>query len=63
MVIVDIFRRKLKPHDKILMATDGLTGYVLDEKIKEILTSDDNLDVITNNLLQFANDVSGNDNQ
>ena len=62
MVIVDIFRKKLKPHDKILMATDGLTGYVLDEKIEEILTSDDNIDVITNNLIEFANDVSGKDN-
>ena len=62
MVIVDIFREKLKPQDKILMATDGLTGYVLDEKIEEILTSDDNLDVITNNLIEFANDVSGKDN-
>ena len=62
MVIVDIFRKKLKPHDKILMATDGLTGYVLDEKIEEILTSDDNINVITNNLIEFANDVSGKDN-
>ena len=62
MVIVDIFRKKLKPHDKILMATDGLTGYVLDEKIEEILASDDNIDVITNNLIEFANNVSGKDN-
>ena len=44
------------------MATDWLTGYVLDEKIEEILTSDDNINVITNNLIEFANDVSGKDN-
>ena len=62
MVIVDIFRKKLKPHDKILMATDGLTGYVLDDKIKELLKKDEDLDVVTKNLINFANEVSGKDN-
>ena len=62
MVIVDIFREKLKSKDKILMATDGLTGYVLDDKIKEILKSNEDLDVVTKNLIDFANKVSGKDN-
>lgn len=62
MVIVDIFREKLKPQDKILMATDGLTGYVLDDKIKELLKKDEDLDVVTKNLINFANEVSGKDN-
>ena len=62
MVIVDIFREKLQPKDKILMATDGLTGYVVDDKIKEILTSDEDLDVVTGNLIGFANEISGKDN-
>lgn len=62
MVIVDIFREKLKPQDKILMATDGLTGYVLDDKIKELLKKDEDLDVVTKNLIDFANEVSGKDN-
>lgn len=35
------------PQDKILMATDGLTGYVLDDKIKELLKKDEDLDVVT----------------
>ena len=62
MVIVDIFREKLKPQDKILMATDGLTGYVLDDKIKELLKKDEDLDIVTKNLINFANEVSGKDN-
>lgn len=62
MVVVDIFREKLKAEDKILMATDGLTGYVLDDKIKELLKYDENLDVVTKNLIDFANEVSGKDN-
>lgn len=62
MVVVDIFREKLKPKDKILMTTDGLTGYVLDDKIKELLKCDENLDIVTKNLIDFANEVSGKDN-
>ena len=44
------------------MATDGLTGYVLDDKIKELLKKDEDLDVVTKNLINFANEVSGKDN-
>lgn len=62
MVIVDIFREKLQPKDKILLATDGLTGYVVDDVIKEILSNSDNLDQVANNLIDFANETSGKDN-
>ena len=62
MVIVDIFREKLQPNDKILLATDGLTGYVVDDKIKELLSSDDDLDKVAQNLIDFANETSGKDN-
>jgi len=62
MVIVDIFREKLQINDKILLATDGLTGYVVDDKIKELLSSDDDLDKVAQHLIDFANETAGKDN-
>ena len=37
IIIVDIFREKVEKGDMILLATDGLTGCVGDEDIKNIL--------------------------
>ena len=36
IIIVDIFREKLEKDDMILLATDGLTGCVDDERYKRI---------------------------
>ena len=52
----------IKINDKILLATDGLTGYVVDDKIKELLSSDDDLDKVAQNLIDFANETAGKDN-
>ena len=62
MVAVDIFREKLKENDKILLATDGLTGYVVDEKIKEILSENEDVDEATKKLIDFTNETAGKDN-
>ena len=35
---------------------------VLDDKIKELLSSDDDLDKVAQNLIDFANETSGKDN-
>ena len=40
IIIVDIFREKIEKGDMILLATDGLTGCVGDEDIKNIIKQD-----------------------
>lgn len=62
MVAVDIFREKLKANDKILLATDGLTGYIVDDKIKEILSENENVEETTKKLIDFTNETAGKDN-
>lgn len=62
MVLVDIFKSKLKKDDRILLATDGLTGCVDDCDIKEIIEKDNNLDVLSEELINMANEASGKDN-
>ncbi len=62
MVAVDIFREKLKENDKILLATDGLTGYIVDDKIKEILSENEDVDEATKKLIDFTNKTAGRDN-
>lgn len=62
MVLVDIFKCKLKKEDTILLATDGLTGFVEDKQIKDIILNGEDIDTISKNLINIANDISGKDN-
>ena len=62
MVIVDIFKVKLKENDLILLASDGLTGCVGKEDIKNILLINEDISEINKKLIDIANDVSGKDN-
>lgn len=64
MVVVDIFKKKFKENDFILMATDGLTGFVSDDDIRKAIIEykDENIDFISGKLIDMANDVSGKDN-
>lgn len=62
MVIVDIFKIDLKKGDRILLATDGLTGCVEDIDIKKVIKKDNHLDVLSEELINMANDASGKDN-
>lgn len=64
MVVVDIFKKKLREGDFILMATDGLTGFVSDNKIRctIIENKDEEIDELSARLINMANDVSGKDN-
>ena len=40
----------------------GLNPVVVDDKIKELLSSDDDLDKVAQNLIDFANETAGKDN-
>ncbi len=62
MVIVDIFKHSIKGEEKILLASDGLTGCVDKDKIKEILSKKDNVKNLSKELIDVANDMSGRDN-
>ena len=46
----------------ILLATDGLTGCVGDEDIKNIIKQDKDIKEICEDLINQANDNSGKDN-
>lgn len=37
MVVVDIFKKEIKKSDIILLATDGLTGFIDDEDIRDLI--------------------------
>ena len=62
MVIVDIFNREIHKGNKILLTSDGLTGFVGDDIIKDILLKDDDVKNLAQELINTANDISGKDN-
>ena len=62
IIIVDIFREKVKKDDILLLATDGLTGCVEDSRIKCIIKKDKDIKEICQDLINEANDSSGKDN-
>lgn len=62
MVVVDIFKYKLERGDKILLASDGLTGFVDKEDIKSIIIKNESIDILSTELIDKANEISGRDN-
>ncbi|MCC3867310.1 Stp1/IreP family PP2C-type Ser/Thr phosphatase [Terrisporobacter mayombei] len=62
IIIVDIFREKVEKDDILLLATDGLTGCVEDESIKNIIKQDNDIKEICQDLINEANNNSGKDN-
>ena len=60
-VIVDIFKQNIEKSDIILLATDGLTGCIIDSKIEEIIKANDEFEDISDELIDTANNA-GNDN-
>lgn len=62
MIIVDIYKKDINKDDILLLATDGLTGCVEKEDIKDILSSDMSIEDISKNLIDIANMNSGKDN-
>lgn len=62
VVIVDIFVKDLNEGDKILLATDGLTGAVEKEVIENIFSKNNDAESTAQELVEVANTSSGKDN-
>lgn len=62
-VQVDIYSAEAKNKDIYLLCSDGLSGMVKDEEMRDILTScNDDLEQACNRLIQQANQAGGTDN-
>ncbi len=61
-VKIDTFCIDWKPNDKLLLASDGLTGMISEEKMKDILNSDGDCKSIVEQLIDAANNAGGCDN-
>jgi serine/threonine protein phosphatase PrpC len=61
-VVPDLFVGTLEAEDLILLASDGLTGMLDDENVREIINSDLNLEEMVDALIAGANHRGGLDN-
>ena len=61
-ITADIGTHRLRPGDRVLLATDGLTAMVPDERIAQILAGPGDVDVICAALVEAANAGGGTDN-
>ncbi|MGL5330998.1 MAG: Stp1/IreP family PP2C-type Ser/Thr phosphatase [Peptostreptococcaceae bacterium] len=62
MVLVDIYKEEVNENDLILLASDGLTGCVEKEDIKNIIMKNKEVCEINKELIDTANNSSGRDN-
>ncbi|MFR5601941.1 MAG: Stp1/IreP family PP2C-type Ser/Thr phosphatase [Lachnospiraceae bacterium] len=61
-VEVDFFEVTLRPGDRILLCSDGLTNMLEDEEIYRIISSGDSLETQVEQLIHEANQNGGRDN-
>lgn len=61
-VEVDIFGKKLKPGDRVLLCSDGLTHTLTDKDIQQILEEGSDLKKTVDALIAAANAAGGHDN-
>ena len=61
-VEAEMFSVELKPEDKILMCSDGLSNMVEDDEIRDIMAENNNLEEIAQALIDRANYYGGSDN-
>ncbi|MCD8118376.1 MAG: Stp1/IreP family PP2C-type Ser/Thr phosphatase [Lachnospiraceae bacterium] len=61
-VTPDFFEVEVKPNDKFLLCSDGLTNMVRDDEIKKVILAEDNLGDAVVKLIDIANEHGGKDN-
>ncbi len=59
---VDCFIRKLRPGDRVLLCSDGLTDMLEDEQIRQIIDQKKDVRSAAQALVEAANDSGGRDN-
>jgi protein phosphatase len=52
----------VRPGDRLLICTDGLSGVVTPEKLEELVGQSDDLDRTCKTLIDAANEAGGPDN-
>ena len=62
IVIVDIYEEHIEYKNKVVLTTDGLTNYVTEDQIKEVLLNNEEMENICEKLVMMANDIAGRDN-
>jgi serine/threonine protein phosphatase PrpC len=61
-VVPDLYLGTLEPGDLVLLASDGLTGMLEDEQLREIMMMDADLEMMVDKLIADANRRGGLDN-
>lgn len=61
-VDIDLFDRAWNPGDVLLLCSDGLSGSVMDTRLKDLLTANTDLDVVASNMVQEALQNGATDN-
>lgn len=61
-VTPDFFEVEVKPNDRFLLCSDGLTNMVRDDEIKKIILSEDDINDAVVKLIDLANEHGGKDN-
>ncbi|MFM2418409.1 MAG: hypothetical protein RL385_3132 [Pseudomonadota bacterium] len=61
-VAVDLVPAHAQPGDRFLLCSDGLSGMLTDEEIRDIVSESATLDEAVQNLVERANDHGGEDN-
>ena len=61
-LVIDTWELNLVSGDKYLLCSDGLFNEIDDEKIAQILTEDEKLEIIAQNLIDHALEAGGHDN-
>jgi hypothetical protein len=61
-VDVDMYYSRLQIRDRMVLCSDGLTRHVRPHEIAELAMSDENPDVISQRLIDLANERGGEDN-
>ena len=61
-VTVDFGRVELRPHDTVILCTDGLWSVVEDDELARLVSSHADLGALCERLLSLANDRGGRDN-
>jgi serine/threonine protein phosphatase PrpC len=61
-VDVDVYEAHLRPNDRIVLCSDGLTRHVKPYEIAQIVADNDDLDIASQAMIDLANDRGGEDN-